>query len=223
MAWILEHLQIIVFVAGAIAYWLNQRAREKAGEQADYDGDGIPEAPTRPLTPASRDGSDPEQDERVRRIQEEIRRKIAERQGRAPAPTPEPPGFDPLRDLMRPVFGEEPTPIPEPPPLRPEPAPAPASAYASSADADQAALERQRRLAEQLEELENRRAAARQAAEAIKRPSAYDLPASDSIGQPAKAERRQGDGSVREALASPRALRRAFVLREVLDRPVALR
>ncbi len=221
MAWILEHLQIIVFVAGAIAYWLNQRAREKAGEQADYDGDGVPEAPVRPLTPASRDGSDPEQDERVRRIQEEIRRKIAERQGRSPAPAPEPgpDGFDPLRDLMRPVFGEEPT--PEPPPFRPEPPPAPA--YSASADADQAALERQRRLAEQLEELENRRAAARQAAEAIKRPSAYALPASDPANQSAQSDRRQNDGSVREALASPRALRRAFVLREVLDRPVALR
>ena len=61
MNWVLDHLQIIIVVAGAIAYWINQRAREKAGQEADYDEDGIPEnrpAPrmethTRELSPQS--------------------------------------------------------------------------------------------------------------------------------------------------------------------------
>ncbi len=218
MSWIFEHLQIIVFVAGAIAYWLNQRAREKAGEQADYDGDGIPESPTRPLAPASRDGSDPEQDERVRRIQEEIRRKIAERQGRAPAPAPsaEPAEFDPLRELLRPVLVETP---PEPPPASPPFAPAPAT---STLEADQAAIERQRRLAEQMEELKARRAESRRAAEAMRRTSAYELPDA-STANSSQRTAPTSTGTIKDALRSPRALRHAYVLREVLDRPVALR
>lgn len=215
MSWILEHLQIIVFVAGAIAYWLNQRAREKAGEQADYDGDGIPEATTRPLVPSSRDGSDPEQDERVRRIQEEIRRKIAERQGRAPAPAAPAPGpteFDPLRELLRPVLGE---PQPEAPP------PVPVVEIREAYDPDQAALERQRKLAEQLEELETRRAEARRTAESTRKNSAYDLPSTPKASAPGSVS--ADSGTVRDSLRSARSLRRAIVLREILDRPVALR
>jgi hypothetical protein len=95
--WILDNLQLILVVAGSIAVWLNNRQREKQGLPADYDEDGVPDnaQPTarpevRELAPVSRDGTDPEQDERVRRIQEEIRRKIAERRGQG-APPPVPP------------------------------------------------------------------------------------------------------------------------------------
>ena len=59
MDWILDNLQIVLAIAGAIAYWLNARNKEKAGEEADYDGDGIPDSPLRrksetPPAPAER-------------------------------------------------------------------------------------------------------------------------------------------------------------------------
>ena len=40
---ILDNLQLLLVIAGSFAYWLNQRRREKSGESADYDEDGIPE------------------------------------------------------------------------------------------------------------------------------------------------------------------------------------
>jgi hypothetical protein len=49
MKWVLEHLQLIIVIAGAIAYWINQRAREKAGQEADYDEDGVPENRSGPV------------------------------------------------------------------------------------------------------------------------------------------------------------------------------
>jgi hypothetical protein len=217
MEWVRENFQIILAVAGAIAYWLNQRAREKAGQEADYDDDGKPEV--RELTPTSRDGSSPEEDERVRRIQEEIRRKIAERRGQA-APPPVPasvPTFDPFR----PVFQEDDAPSPmrreEAPPPMPSPVREVVVAYA-----DEATLERQRKLAAQLAELEERRREARRAAQAAAQSGgqaaanvAYHADAPDVPGLSAR--------RLHDELRSPAALRRAMVLREVLGAPVALR
>ena len=160
MNWILEHLQLIIVVAGTIAYWINQRAREKAGQDADYDEDGKPEVrggPARELKPLSQDGSDPEADERVRRIQEEIRRKIAERRGQPVPPPLAPPELSPFR----PVFQEAPPPL-----ARPAEAPsAPEREVTVSAYDDTAALERQRKLEEQMAQLEERRREARRAAQ----------------------------------------------------------
>jgi hypothetical protein len=75
MNWILDHLNLVIVIAGALAAMLNKR-RKGAGGGED-------------------DGSDPAstvvgEDDQTRRIQEEIRRKIAERRGQAapePAPT----------------------------------------------------------------------------------------------------------------------------------------
>ena len=110
MRWFLEHIQVVIAVAGIIAWWLNQRRREKEGQSADYDGDGTPERnPT----------AEPYDDEQARRVREDIRRKIAERRGlatpapaateppplaQAPAPREEapPPVFqDPLQDMLK--------------------------------------------------------------------------------------------------------------------------
>ncbi len=224
MDWIFEHLQLIIVVAGTIAYWINQRAREKAGEDADYDGDGKPEvrgAPKRDLTPASRDGSDPEQDERVRRIQEEIRRKIAERRGQPVPPPLAPPELKPFRPLF-----EETPPPPLARPLEQPPVPAwreePVREVTVNAYDDSAALERQRKLEEQMAELEARRAEARRAAQAAARSggqeaanAAYDAAKPDVPGLSAR--------RLQDELRNPRALRRAMVLKEVLGAPVALR
>ncbi len=217
MSWIFEHLQLLLVVAGVIAYWLNQRAREKAGQEADYDEDGVPEnrpearrPDVRELAPASRDGSSPEADERVRQIQEEIRRKIAERRGQvAPPPIPMPEREQPVRQSQ--------------PPER-EPAPAPArerEREVITAYDDTAALERQRRLAEQLEELESRRRGARLAAQAA--PAGAGSRAEGTFALAKEVSPGAGSRSLTAELRDPKALRRAMVLREVLGGPVALR
>jgi hypothetical protein len=231
MNWVLEHLQIIIVVAGAIAYWINQRGREKAGQEADYDEDGIPEnrpAPrmetqTRELSPANRSGTDIDQEERARRIREEIQRKIAERRGRAPGAAPAPPAPPPMPrlDPFRPVFQEEARPMP-PPIRRAEPAPTPPPMPAPAPQAvnpydDSAALDRQRRLAEQLEELEARRSEARRMASQTRGDGTAQVTTTSSGGVAV------GSRSIAAELRDPRALRRAFVLREVLSAPVALR
>ena len=78
MDWVTDHaLQIIVALSAAIAAFLNNRKKEKRGEPADYDGDGVPD--NQPDAGPLQGGPDPEEAERTRRIQEEIRRKIAER------------------------------------------------------------------------------------------------------------------------------------------------
>ena len=231
MDWILKNIEVIIAVAGAIAYWINQRAREKAGREADYDEDGIPEnrpAPrteTRELSPVNRDGGSIEQEERARRIREEIQRKIAERRGQAPAPAPAvPPPPLPRFDPFRPVFQEDARPVPPPlrpaegsipPPLR-QPEPASPREVVTAYD-DSGALERQRRLAEQLEELEEQRREARRVASQT-RGEAKTITSSVAAAGAAGGAR-----GVAAELRDPRALRRAFVLREVLSAPVALR
>jgi hypothetical protein len=228
MDWILEHIQLIIVVAGSIAYWINQSKRAKEGQDADFDGDGIPEnrptaprAEARELRPATRDGADPEQDERVRRIQEEIRRKIAERRGQ-PAPPPlAPPELSPFR----PVFQEQ-APPPSARPVEAPPVPVwreePVREVTVSAYDDTAALERQRKLEEQLAQLEERRREARRAAQEASRSGgqaaanvAYDPAKPDVPGLSAR--------RLQDELRSPGALRRAMVLKEVLGAPVALR
>jgi hypothetical protein len=216
MAWIFEHLQLVLVVAGVIAYWLNQRAREKAGqEEADYDGDGVPESrpggsrpEVRELAPASRDGSSPEADERVRQIQEEIRRKIAERRGQvAPPPMPTAEREQPGR------MSPQPPPYPVPQPVWES------EREVVTAYDDSAALERQRRLAEQLEELESRRREAKRMAQS----AAQGSRAEAAFASATEASHGAGSRTLSAELRDPRALRRAIVLREVLGAPVALR
>ena len=105
MDWISEHLlQIIIALAAAIAAYLNNRKKEKGGEPADYDGDGIPDN-----RPGQFDSQrmDLDEAERTRRVQEEIRRKIAERRAGGGQPVEPPPLVaprpvaQPLPDVLR--------------------------------------------------------------------------------------------------------------------------
>ncbi len=231
MDWIRDNLQLIIVVAGSIAVWLNNRQREKQGMPADYDEDGVPDnakPPARPevreLAPVSRDGTDPEQDERVRRIQDEIRRKIAERRGQGappPAPPPEPRSLgDLLGDPFRPVFQETPPPLPKPV-ARAEPAPA--SVEVDAYD-DEAALERQRALAEQMRQLEERRREAVQAAASSRGVSVASASARGAeLVAPGVGAGVGAGGGLAGEFRDPRALRRAMVWREVLGEPVGLR
>ena len=218
MDWIFDHLQIIVFIAGIIAYWINQRRREKAGESADYHGDGVPEVPTvrRKLDPAE---PDPEEAERTRRIQEEIRRKILQRHDDRPGPAAEPPSLPaPTAPEPRPSL---PDPTTAPRPLAGGPLPDVLRRVLEQvrdpeverrAAAERAVRERQRQLQEQLAALEAERQSAQARATSVVAAAAE-----------ATARRDEGDGSLLGDLRGAKNLRRAVVLREVLGPPVGLR
>ncbi|HEX2100113.1 MAG TPA: hypothetical protein VHF69_05600 [Candidatus Synoicihabitans sp.] len=123
MNWILDNLQLVIILASGFAWWLSQRKKpkdEEAGEQA---------------LPPVVDSTD--ELERTRRIQEEIRRKIAERSGGTRPVLPQPASTQ--------VRRHEPPPVPV----------APTTPEWSAGDA--ATLERQRRLEEQMRSLAARR------------------------------------------------------------------
>lgn len=205
MDWILDHLQIIIAVAGAIAYWLNARSKQKAGEAADYDGDGQPDTLAGGGGGAMREGErELEQAEATRRIQEEIRRKIAERAGNTGGgghveqrlPTPPPmPVHRRESELAREVRREE-----------------------TERDAA-VVLERQRALMDQLAALK-----ARKAAEGVETKAIWNVDTSAATPVRARAQAGAGeDVSLLAELRNARSLKKAIVLREVLGTPVGLR
>lgn len=189
MNWILDNLQLVLVASGAVAYWLNQRrqAREER------------ENPPAPGTGPRRPGADAmEQEQETRRIQEEIRRKIQERRGLAPAPAETP---------------QEPPPVPrwlaeleeEPPRIWEEPAP----------PAEDSSLARQRELSEQMDALRAQESDLRARADQLNFPGGDGARAIESAPQS-----RRG---IRDELRGARSLRRAVLLREVLGPPVGLR
>ena len=206
MRWFLEHIQVVIAVAGIIAWWINQRRREKEGQSADYDGDGTPER---------NPGTEPYDDDQARRVREDIRRKIAERRGlatpapaateppplaQAPAPREEapPPVFqDPLQDMLK-ELQRRLAPVVEPATPPPEP------------EIDRAALERQREIEARYRELEARRARTLAQAEAIR------------IEQPSTAPTTSGAAWLVE-LRNAKNIRHAIIARELLGPPAGLR
>jgi hypothetical protein len=181
MDWVTDHIQILFLVAIAVTAILQRLKKAHEGEE--------------PPRPAS---TTPEEAERTRRIQEDIRRRIMERRGLDPA-APRP------RDDM-----EEATPFPASPPMieevrpvRVEPAPVVAAADARIA----AELKRQQEIVERIQQLE---AAKRAGAAAISRWSVSTV-AEEPAGRPLP------------DLQSRSGLRRAIVLREILGPPVGLR
>jgi len=224
MKWVLDNLQIILVVAGTIAYWLNQRRRDKAGEEADYDGDGIPDnqSPRRKIDPNQ---PDPEEEARARKIQEEIRRKIAERRGES---LPQPPRLpDTVSPPVVPVGRKVPVPGPIEAPrptysnpleemLRKLADPQEEVARARAAAAERAARERQLQLEEQMRELEQMQRAEREKAAALRRSVRTQTESKKSYSGSAQRELVQD-------LRGARNLRRAVVLREVLGPPPGLR
>jgi len=204
MDWLLNHLWVVVVIAGLIAKVFQAiRGQGKPG---------VGEAPA----PEEPTFADPELAERTRKIREEIRRKIEERRGQAAAPVAPP---DPDRPRLRP---EERSPEATPPPLviqlpqvvrevmQPTRSPA-APESAALAAAQEAEMMRQQALAGQLREIVERK-------RAVERRAAAAAPADQEAA--ALAARR---GAVLDDLRDADALRRAFVLREILGPPVALR
>lgn len=195
MSWIQDHLQLLLMIGGAIAWWLNQRNQKpEEDEQA----------------PPPRDASfdDPDVAERARRIREEIQRKIEERtRGGHVPPLPE--------TRPEPVAYQEPPPLvhelPSRPPAVPEygarPSRQEVNRHAEILE-QQAALAEQLRMADEMKRSMQKRVAFETATQA---------------GDPALVQQRRNVAALRADLRSPAALRRAFLLREVLGPPVALR
>jgi hypothetical protein len=137
---------------------------------------------------------DPTEAERTRRIQEEIRRKIAERRGTvAPA--------EPVRRI-EPVA--ERTAEPENSPAEPPPI-----------SSTEAVLERQQQLADQMRALEAARLMEQRKAAAVAVTARNETERAAAV----VAMR----GALRADLRNPPTARRAMLLREILGRPVALR
>ena len=174
MDWILNHLQFVLAVAGALAYWLNER--RKAGDE---------EAPPPHV---SKTFEDPDLAERTRKIREEIQRKIEQR----------------ARDYTKPQAAV-------PPPVIREVV---AARSSGRLDTQRQAeiLEEQAAMMEKLREAEVRKAAAGKRQE-------FETATADHI----PGLRAQTRSTVEADLRSPDALRRAFILREVLGPPVSLR
>lgn len=146
-----------------------------------------------PPTPRAPDGYEPEVAERTRRIQEEIRRKIAERRGTTVAS--QAPQAEPMA---------EPPAVYEEPPVEP--------AYTATTAA---VLERQQKLADQMRALELARATEQRRAAAVSAVNRLET----NRAAAAVATR---DGLLAD-LRDPQSLRQAFLLREVLGPPVGLR
>ena len=223
MRWVLDNIQVVIVVAGAIAYWLKQRQRIKQGlPPVDEDGNPIPQNHPKQTSFEETDDA-----ERTRRIQEEIRRKIAERRGESgpsaaprpplvtmPAPvrreaTPPPVFQDPVQEMMKELHRRF-VPVPG------APAPAEPTSESAQADGERETLTRQRDLQEKLEELEAQQRAARQRVAEIKATDAAAATSRESAGQ-AAADLWLTD------LRDPQTARHAIVLREIIGPPVGLR
>jgi len=190
MDWIFDHLQILIAAGAGIAYWLNQRKKQQEegeSEEATAQAFDSPEA--------AADAA------RARRVRDEIRRKIASRQGGLQeSPGGAPPLFD------RPFEDAAPREAPPRVEWRAEP-----TRQVGPSAAELAVLARQRRLGEQLKALERTSASATPKAARV---------LSRGRSAPAIAI---GAQSVADDLRSAASIRRAIVLREVLGPPLALR
>lgn len=210
LKWVLEHLGVVIFlvifISQILRAFLNAR---KASAQHEAEHDESAEA------------------RRVREVQEQIRRQIAQRRG----------GAAPVAPATPPPLARTPEPIPVPRPqttqlpelfggplgrmleelqkrAQPPAEPPPRPAYVETRNA--AELERQQQLADRLKELEDQRAAAQRRAVQVAGDRQI-LAASEPALRTAARDLVMAD------LANPSALRRAFVLREVLGPPVAFR
>jgi hypothetical protein len=205
MDWILSHLQVVLAVAAAIAYWVNQRkaaAREDKKETPPSSGRSGPAR------------ADAGEDERTRRIQEEIRRKIAERRGAAPRPSPAPVATE--RPVAPPVIAPRPVAQEMARGLRER---LEARLAEARARTEAKAQERQRQWEEQEKALEaDRFATQRRTAEIAAQAQAAPAPTLlADAGIPG------GPRHWSDEMRDRQNLRRAIVLREVLGPPVGLR
>ncbi|ACB74949.1 hypothetical protein [Opitutus terrae] len=210
MNWILEHFQIVVALVAALAYYLT-KAKRSDGEEPEREVDRRPSEAER------------EQAERTRRIQEEIRRKIAERRGAAGDVITAEPRPDLMPPALEPAAGIPPVDTFGGPAGRLrrelEKAAERRSSETDEARARAAEIERQTRLAEQLRTLQAKRAAEERWAEEI----AATAKAAANRRLLARAAQATTVTGWQARLRNREELRRAIVLREVLGPPVGMR
>ncbi|HET7535696.1 MAG TPA: hypothetical protein VFJ90_04530 [Candidatus Didemnitutus sp.] len=206
MDWIFQHLWTLVIIAGVIVKVLQAIRGQKSGGTTQHN---------EPPQPKEYEFEDPELAERTRKIREEIQRKIEERRGQhmrpsAPVAETEPPRIGPQD--RSPEATQPPLTLPQVirEVLQPKPVVVSQTRMEEMREAEEA--ERQAALAEQLQEAERMQAAAQ-------RRAAFEEATAD-VGL---RTRQATQASVLEDLRDPAALRRAFILREVLGPPVALR
>lgn len=211
MDWVLEHLQVLFLIAVAVVAIL-QKLKTPGST-------GAGRAPP---------GMDPEQAERTRRIQEEIRRRIMERRGLTPAAAPEP-------ELAE----EEPAPFPEAPPMieevRPIVVPPPPDLPEEelvAAEEPMSESSRQEQVLRQFRELQAAHAAGRDSVSTEQNSDSSrqeqvvlqfrELQAAQAAGRVSAPVRRSVNLQSLD-LRNPASLRRAVVLREILGPPVGMR
>ncbi len=196
MKWILDNLWTLIIIAGVLAQLIQAVKGKKEGENA-------PEAP-----PPIAEFEDAEMEERTRKIREDIQRKIEQRQRdssalppmapeRAPSAPVEPTSFEP--EYQR-TFEPEPVSMRELAEARME------------ARRSAEILEQQVALAERLRHVELVKASA------VRRVTIEE----GTIAASSMA-RKQNRAALLADLRDPAALRRAFVLREVLGPPLSIR
>lgn len=197
MKWVqllLDNVWAVIIIGGVLLQLFQAVTKKKGGDEA---------APGHPEQSREFEFDDPELAERTRKIREEIQRKIAQRQ-RGGAETESAPVAEPVAMEVN-----------EPPPLiREVPQPSPLVRAGSRFDAQRQAeiLEQQAAWQEKLIE------AMRMKDSASKRTEFEEATADHSAAQRAAVR-----STVLGDLRSPEALKRAFILREVLGPPVALR
>lgn len=205
MDWIFSHLWIVVAIAGVLV-----RVLQSASAKSRQSGGQPPEPPK------EYEFKDADLAERTRKIREEIRRKIEERQRRPAAPvsaepdrprissaerSPEatpPPVVTSLPEIIREVMN----PTVESPPLEPEPV------------AEMAA-----EMPPSLAEVKRGLQAEAHARDVVERRAAVQTAIANRDSGLLAANR----AALLQDLRDPAALRRAIILREVLGPPLALR
>jgi hypothetical protein len=206
MNWVLEHLQLLIGAAAAIAYFLNRQrtAGREESEQAQRPAGNILD----------------DQAERTRRVQEEIRRKIAERRGGSAEHRERQSPREIVPPLVRPAHV---------PPL--DPFGGPMRRVVKKLEEAAAQLEERR---ENAEELARKAEAVRQAnlAESLRELESARAVQERRLTEVLLAQKRRKTemhvsavdiGDVRSRLRNPEELRRAVILREILGPPVGLR
>ena len=212
MKWITENIQVILAVAGAIAFWLN--SRREAAEKAAQEKEAALRRASQPASMAEGDAA-AEEAMRNEQVREKVRRMIAERRGEAVPPEwsapPTMPDPEEERSFRSPPI-EEPPELALPPPVQPPVWSQKAEAADSLAkETLEASLVRQEQLAVELQSLNEQRVLAARRAAVV------------AEGEAVVAHRDLVSNELRHDLRDPRSLRRAMVLREVLGPPVALR
>src|SRR4051812_24050967 len=213
--WIIDHVGPVVFVVVAFSFVRKIREFLKGMESESERS-----RTRRPLA------SDPDEVRRVQEIQDEIRRKIAERRGGAqpvvrsaptesrdlppPIPTRRAPPIDPFGGPTRRIFQELER------RLQPPPAPVQAPAQETRKAEVAAEMARQAQLAEQIRVLEAARVAAEHRAQDTRATLKSDSQSEQKLRTASRA-------SLLLDLKNPASLRRAIILREVLGTPVGLR